>query len=190
MSSSSDDIAVGHFESPVGWLSAIVTRIGLASVSWSGSDQLPELVARSVRPTVDDLDRLDPVLTQLAEYFRGTRRRFELPLDWDNASPQRQSVLKTLHSSVGYGSSVTYGELAARSGTRIPARGIGAIMAGNPLPIVVPCHRVVATNGLGGYSGGSGRNGREVKRWLLTLEGAVPATLDWNLDGLSVHNTL
>ena len=83
-----------------------------------------------------------------------------------------------LYDTVPYGRVVTYGELAARSGTGIPARGVGAVMGSNPVPLIVPCHRVVSGDGLGGYSGG----GVEVKRWLLTLEGALPPTLDWDVE--------
>jgi methylated-DNA-[protein]-cysteine S-methyltransferase len=82
-------------------------------------------------------------------------------------------VLQALYE-IPYGKVVTYGELAARSGTGVPARGIGSIMGANPLPIVVPCHRVVAGNGLGGFSGGVGV---ETKRWLLTHEGYLQPTL-------------
>ncbi|MCT2586387.1 methylated-DNA--[protein]-cysteine S-methyltransferase [Actinophytocola sp. S1-96] len=87
------------------------------------------------------------------------------------SSAQRR-VLGTLYETVPYGTVVTYGELAHRTG--IPARGIGAIMGSNPIPIVVPCHRVVAGDGLGGFSGGSGV---ESKRRLLTLEGYLPPGL-------------
>lgn len=85
-----------------------------------------------------------------------------------------------LFDSVGYGETVSYGMLAHRvqsaDGTLIPARAIGQIMGSNPIPLIVPCHRVVAADGLGGYSGGTGP---QVKRWLLTFEGSLPPTLDW-----------
>jgi methylated-DNA-[protein]-cysteine S-methyltransferase len=87
-------------------------------------------------------------------------------------------VLSTLFSTVPYGHVVTYGELAERSGTGVPARGIGSIMGSNPIPIIVPCHRVIAGSGLGGFSGG---DGVESKRWLLTLEGYLPPTLDLDI---------
>jgi methylated-DNA-[protein]-cysteine S-methyltransferase len=95
-------------------------------------------------------------------------------------------VLGVLFRTVGHGDRVTYGELAQRAvagpdGVSLPARAIGGIMGSNPIPVIVPCHRVVAGNGLGGYSGGTGI---EVKRWLLIFEGALPATLDWTAAGL------
>jgi methylated-DNA-[protein]-cysteine S-methyltransferase len=89
-------------------------------------------------------------------------------------SEAQRRVLGTLYSTVPYGRVVTYGELATRSGSGIPPRGIGSIMGSNPIPIVVPCHRVVAGDGLGGFSGGTGV---ESKRRLLTLEGYLPPTL-------------
>jgi methylated-DNA-[protein]-cysteine S-methyltransferase len=120
-------------------------------------------------------------LAQLAEYFSGQRRRFELALDWSGMSRLQQRVLAMLVDSVGYGETVSYGTLAgwARSAGQaasLPPRAIGQIMGSNPIPLIVPCHRVVAADGLGGYSGGTGL---EVKRWLLVFEGALPPTLDW-----------
>jgi methylated-DNA-[protein]-cysteine S-methyltransferase len=118
---------------------------------------------------------------QLAEYFRGQRQEFKLPLDWSATSGTQQHVLEILVSSVGYGQTVSYGVLAGRAGLTAtddtpPARAVGKIMGSNPIPVIVPCHRVLASDGLGGYSGGAGL---EVKRWLLMLEGALPPTLDW-----------
>ena len=112
---------------------------------------------------------------QLAEYFSGTRRGFELPLDWTAASRLQLQVLGVLFDSVGFGETVTYGALARRAaagpgGMTVPARAIGQLMGSNPIPVIVPCHRVVAADGLGGYSGGTGV---EIKRWLLTFEGAL-----------------
>ena len=126
-------------------------------------------------------DLADTVRTQLTEYFRGLRRAFDVPIDWSvTAGPQRL-VLQTLAASVGYGETTSYGELAKLSGLAatedvVPARAVGKIMGSNPIPVLVPCHRVLASDGLGGYSGGAGI---EVKRWLLILEGALPPTLDW-----------
>jgi methylated-DNA-[protein]-cysteine S-methyltransferase len=157
-------------DTPVGRLSVTVTDIGLADISWT---------VAAPTPPIDS-----PVITQLREYFRGERNRFDLDIDWGRTSGLQQSILRTLYSTVDYGSSVTYGELATRSATGVPARGIGSIMGSNPIPIVVPCHRVVAHDGLGGYSGGTGRDRLEVKRWLLTMEGALPPTLDWSPDGI------
>nr|WP_198151852.1 methylated-DNA--[protein]-cysteine S-methyltransferase [Kibdelosporangium sp. MJ126-NF4]CEL20459.1 Methylated-DNA--protein-cysteine methyltransferase [Kibdelosporangium sp. MJ126-NF4]CTQ97684.1 Methylated-DNA--protein-cysteine methyltransferase (EC 2.1.1.63) [Kibdelosporangium sp. MJ126-NF4] len=173
-----EDVAVGSLETPVGTLHVAMTRDGLADVSW---------VRPRVRlPVADDPDRVEPVLGQLAEYFTGKRKRFDVPIDWRRTSSLQQDVLQTLYSTVDYGESVTYGELATRSGDRVPARGIGSIMGSNPVPIVVPCHRVIAGDGLGGYSGGTGRDGLAVKQWLLIMEGALPPTLGWDPDRLEL----
>jgi methylated-DNA-[protein]-cysteine S-methyltransferase len=100
-------------------------------------------------------------------------------------SASQRQVLPVLLASAGYGETVTYGALAHRAGLadggKVPAaRVTGQIMGSNPCPIVVPCHRVVASDGLGGYSGGTGI---EIKRWLLIFEGALPPTLDWDPAG-------
>ena len=93
----------------------------------------------------------------------------------------RREVLCLLAGTVRYGETISYGSLARRLALRdgrpeIGARAIGSIMGSNPVPVIVPCHRVVAASGLGGFSGGSGP---ELKRWLLTMEGALPAMLDF-----------
>jgi methylated-DNA-[protein]-cysteine S-methyltransferase len=118
---------------------------------------------------------------QLTEYFRGQRTAFDLAVDWSGTSGPQREVLKVLDRSVRYGQTITYGSLASRAGLAsddgtLPARTVGQIMGSNPIPVIVPCHRVVASDGLGGYSGGAGT---EVKRWLLILEGSLPPTLDW-----------
>ncbi|GAB3884654.1 methylated-DNA--[protein]-cysteine S-methyltransferase [Kibdelosporangium lantanae] len=158
-------------DSPVGRLRVVETDAGLVDVSWT---------AAALTPPADT-----PAVRQLAEYFRGARTEFDLPIDWSRTSGTQQDILRTLYLTVPFGESITYGELAVRSGTGVPARGIGSVMGSNPIPIVVPCHRVVAHDGLGGYSGGSNHNRLEVKRWLLTMEGALPPTLDWSPEGLA-----
>ncbi|HUB42237.1 MAG TPA: methylated-DNA--[protein]-cysteine S-methyltransferase [Streptosporangiaceae bacterium] len=118
---------------------------------------------------------------QLTEYFLGQRTAFDLAVDWSGTAGPQREVLTLLDSSVRYGQTITYGALASRAGlpaddSILPARTVGQIMGSNPIPVIVPCHRVVASDGLGGYSGGAGT---EVKRWLLILEGSLPPTLDW-----------
>jgi methylated-DNA-[protein]-cysteine S-methyltransferase len=123
---------------------------------------------------------------ELIEYFEGGRRAFDVPVDWATVTggPQRH-VLTVLAETVGYGETISYGALARRArlpADPVPARAVGAIMAANPIPVIVPCHRVLASDGIGGYSGGAGV---EVKRWLLILEGSHPPTLDWDLQRAS-----
>jgi methylated-DNA-[protein]-cysteine S-methyltransferase len=129
--------------------------------------------------------QLERARTQLGGYFAGQRRAFDLPVDWSGMSAAQRQVLPVLLASAAYGETVTYGALARRAGLadgdRVPAaRVAGQIMGSNPCPIIVPCHRVVAGDGLGGYSGGAGI---EIKRWLLIFEGALPPTLDWDPAG-------
>ncbi len=155
---------------PVGEVSVGCSRDGVARVRFG--------------PPPDRRDGGDHAASarqQLAEYFAGRRTAFDLQLDWSATSGTQRQVLETLAGSVGYGQTLSYGALADRAGLAAeggvpPARVVGKIMGSNPIPLIVPCHRVLASDGLGGYSGGAGV---EVKRWLLILEGALPPTLDW-----------
>jgi methylated-DNA-[protein]-cysteine S-methyltransferase len=116
---------------------------------------------------------LDTVAEELDAYFGGTLRSFAVPLDWSLASGFNARVLRELAASVRYGAVVGYQELAERVGEPGAARAVGAAMGANPLPVVVPCHRVVAADGgIGGFGGGL-----ETKRSLLALEGVLPAPL-------------
>jgi len=120
---------------------------------------------------------LERAVAQLRGYFAGERRVFDVPLDWSLTRGSQRRVLGTLFGTVGYGETVTYGELAARSelgSAYTAARGVGAIMGSNPLPVVVPCHRVMAADGLGGFGGG-----RATKEWLLAHEGVLTGALDF-----------
>ncbi|WP_217182804.1 methylated-DNA--[protein]-cysteine S-methyltransferase [Streptomyces sp. AC495_CC817] len=155
------------------------TPVGLIGVVSDGS-AITRVTWRSVAPVGADAGPdalLDEALAQLRAYFDGEREGFDLPVDLGVQTEATRAVLTALHESVGPGETITYGELAARSGTTIPARGIGAIMGANPVPLIVPCHRVVAGDGLGGYSGGEPGQGLQTKRWLLEHEGALPTSL-------------
>ena len=124
---------------------------------------------------------LAAAVAQLREYLAGGRRSFDLALDWSLTRGAQRRVLTTLFATVGYGETVTYGELAARSdlgSAYTAARGVGSIMGGNPLPVVVPCHRVMAADGLGGFGGG-----RATKEWLLAHEGVLTTALDLDPPG-------
>lgn len=184
------------FDTPVGPVSVGCGDAGVAQVRFGhppavggngpaggGRDRNGEAGAGGGAPALTD-DRRALAQTarrQLAEYFCGQRQDFDLPLDWSGFAPPQRRVLGVLYDGVGYGQTVTYGALAGRAGLPasrdvVPARAVGKIMGSNPIPVIVPCHRVVASDGLGGYSGGAGP---EVKRWLLILEGSLPPTLDW-----------
>jgi methylated-DNA-[protein]-cysteine S-methyltransferase len=174
----SESLSLGALDTQVGRMLVAVTETGVAAVSFHDSTAERARLAGVIGlPVADHPGRTAAALAQLTAYFAGDLRAFALPIDWRLTSRLQGQVLATLHGSVPYGRVVTYGELGERSGTGVPARAIGQIMGSNPIPVIVPCHRVVAGNGLGGYSGGSGV---EIKRWLLTLEGALPPTLDWD----------
>jgi methylated-DNA-[protein]-cysteine S-methyltransferase len=125
------------------------------------------------------------VAERYADYFAGRRRGLELPIDWSLTSGLQRRVLQCLYGTVGYGETITYGELAERCGAfdaeaaRGPAaRIVGTLMGTTPIAILLPAHRVVAADGLGGF--GSGPDALPTKRWLLTLEGSLAPTLDWD----------
>ena len=180
------ELVWGTLGSPVGGISVACSAAGVARV-WFGP---PPAGPNQLRAPLDEAEEhhLNRACSQLAEYFAGQRRVFDVPVDWSGLSPAQRQVLPVLHSSVGYGETVTYGTLARRAGLAeagsVPvARVVGQVMGANPCPIVVPCHRVVASDGLGGFSGGTGH---ETKRWLLIFEGAEPPTLDWDPAGPGV----
>lgn len=161
--------AFATLTSPVGIIGVVSDGAAITRVSWRSTP--PQ--GATVRP--DPL--LAEALDQLAAYFEGTLRVFDLPIDLGDQTVATRAVLVALQETVGHGETITYGGLAARSGTEVPARGIGSIMGANPVPLIVPCHRVVAGDGLGGYSGGEEGHGLETKRWLLEHEGALPTSL-------------
>ena len=178
---------------PVGQVSVACSQAGVARVRY-GCPPVPDLGERgaSGRGSQNPLAAGFAAMarSELIDYFESGRQAFEVPVDWAmvTGGPQRH-VLTVLAETVGYGETISYGALARRAGLQagplpagpvpagpLPARAVGAIMAANPIPVIVPCHRVLASDGLGGYSGGAGV---EVKRWLLILEGSHPPTLDW-----------
>ncbi|KHK96217.1 cysteine methyltransferase [Microbacterium mangrovi] len=159
----------GTLRTPVGTLGVICRGDAITDVGWRLT--CPDDAAETADPLLTE------TLDQLAAYFGGGLRRFDVPVDLGEQSDGTRAVLTYLHESVLYGESITYGELAERSGSGIPARGIGAIMGANPVPIIVPCHRVLASDGLGGYSGGEHGQGLATKRWLLEFEGVLPPPL-------------
>lgn len=161
----------GSLRTPVGVVTVLADDEGIRSIGWR---YRPSDAPGEDSPAAE---HVAAALEQLGEYFAGERTDFDLPIRLDGLGDSSLAVLTALKDTVSYGETVTYGELAARSGTGVPARAIGAIMGSNPVPIVIPCHRVVASDGLGGYSGGERGRGRETKLWLLEREGALPPTL-------------
>jgi len=132
-----------------------------------GHDAVLATLASRVSPRVLAAPRrLDPVARELDEYFAGSRRAFDVPLDRRLASGFRAEVLRHL-PEIGYGHTESYAQVAAAAGNARAIRAVGSACATNPLPVVVPCHRVVRSDGsIGGYAGGPA-----AKRALLTLEG-------------------
>jgi methylated-DNA-[protein]-cysteine S-methyltransferase len=165
------DVAYAMTDTPVGRMLVATTPRGLVRVGLPRKmyDDVLEELSREVSPRVlESPARLDPVRRELEEYFEGRRRDFDLPLDWQLSHGFRGEALKAL-LGVPYGHTVTYTELAERAGSPRAYRAAGSACGSNPIPIVVPCHRVVRTGGaLGEYGGGP-----EMKRFLLGLEGAI-----------------
>jgi methylated-DNA-[protein]-cysteine S-methyltransferase len=165
------DVAVGTVDSPVGELFVAVTPRGVATIAFDGEnrDALLDRLARELSPRVVTAARAtDDVRRELDEYFGGARRRFDLRLDRRLMSPFMRDVLGAT-ARVSFGDLATYGEIADRIGRPKASRAVGAALGANPIPIVIPCHRVVGANGkLTGYGGGLPR-----KELLLRLEGSL-----------------
>lgn len=155
-------------ETPVGPLLLAATPAGLVRVGYGhlGHDAVLARLAASVSPRVEHAPAaLDPVARQLDEYFAGRRTVFDLPLDLRLARGFRRAVLDHL-PAIPYGRTETYAQVAAASGSPMAVRAVGTACAANPVPVVVPCHRVVRSDGsAGGYVGGE-----DAKRTLLAIE--------------------
>lgn len=158
--------------SPLGDLWIAVSEQGLAAIEWS-QDQAgfsAYLTRRFKRPVQPDFEKAAPALHQLDEYLRGARKAFDLPIDWSLLRPFQQRVLQIVFA-IPYSQTRTYGDIAHEIGNPRAARAVGRANATNPMPLVIPCHRVIGGDGkLHGYGGG---NGLPTKEWLLQLEGAV-----------------
>ena len=163
------DIAYRTVDTPVGPLLLAATEQGLVRVAYpnQGHDAVLQALADRVSPRVLHAPgRLDPVARQLEDYFAGRRQRFDVPLDWRLSTGFRSTVLHHLAIDVDYGHTASYAALAALAGNPKAVRAVGTACATNPLPVVVPCHRVVRSDGaIGNYAGGV-----EAKRTLLELE--------------------
>ena len=164
------DVAYRLVGSPVGDLLIAATERGLVRVAYPSEDhdRVLQTLADKVSPRVLLAPaRLDVVARELDEYFAGSRRDFDVPLDWRLSAGFRATVLHHL-PDIGYGHTASYAAVAALAGNPKAVRAVGSACATNPLPVVVPCHRVVRSDGaMGGYLGGV-----EAKRTLLTLEAA------------------
>jgi methylated-DNA-[protein]-cysteine S-methyltransferase len=166
------DIAYRITDTPVGPLLLAATERGLVRVAYASEnhDAVLQTLADRISPRILHAPaRLDEVAAELDEYFAGQRSAFEIPLDWRLSAGFRSVVLHHLATEVGYGETASYGTVARLAGSPRAFRAVGTACATNPLPVIVPCHRVVRSDGsMGDYLGGL-----EAKRTLLTLEAAA-----------------
>jgi methylated-DNA-[protein]-cysteine S-methyltransferase len=165
------DVSYAPVDSPFGTLLAASTRKGLVRLAFPEEDLDGVLEALALRISPRIVEAAAPferVRRELGEYFAGSRRAFELAQDWRLMGPFSKRVLGATYE-IPYGAVSSYGEVAGEAGNPRGSRAAGNALGSNPIPIVVPCHRVLRAGGaLGGYAGGPER-----KRWLLELEGAL-----------------
>jgi methylated-DNA-[protein]-cysteine S-methyltransferase len=165
------DVAYAIVDSPFGPLLLATTRRGLVRLAYPNEpvdDALDELALRVSPRVLEAPGSLDEVRRQLDEYFAGDRRRFDARIDWSLTKGFTTKVLQAT-ARVPFGSVTTYREVAGRAGNDRAYRAAGNALGSNPIPIVVPCHRVLHSGGgLGGYTGGLDR-----KEFLLRLEGVL-----------------
>jgi len=165
------DVAYRTLDTPVGTLLLAATGTGLVRVAYDteGHDRVLATLAARISPRILHAPkRLDAAAREIEEYFAGRRRGFDLPLDLSLSTGFRRTVLGHL-SDIGYGRTASYAAVAAAAGNPRAVRAVGTACATNPLPVVVPCHRVVRSDGsFGGYLGGPA-----AKRALLALEAAA-----------------
>lgn len=164
------DVAYRTVDSPVGPLLLAATSAGLVRVAFDreGHDDVLARLATDVSPRIMLApERLDGVALQLDEYFTGRRHRFDVAVDLQLVHGFRRTVIKCL-TAIGYGTTTSYAAIAVAAGSPAAVRAVGSACAHNPVPLVVPCHRVVRSDGtIGQYLGGS-----EAKAALLALEAA------------------
>jgi len=165
------DVSYAVLDSPIGTLVAASTPRGLARLAYEddngGLDAILEALADRLSPRILEAPaRLDPVRRELDEYFAGRREHFDLALDWALVAPFGRRVLRAT-AAIAFGQVSTYAQVAARAGSPKGSRAAGNALGANPMPIVIPCHRVLRSGGgLGGYTGGLHR-----KQALLAIEG-------------------
>jgi methylated-DNA-[protein]-cysteine S-methyltransferase len=165
------DVAYTTVDSPIGALLLAATHDGLVRVGLSVEEAVLEDLAARVSPRVIEHPAgVDTIRRQLDEYFAGRRHEFDLPLDWSLSHGFRQKVLRAINA-IPFGEVRTYRDMATAAGNPAAVRAAGSACGSNPIPLIVPCHRVLRTGGgLGGYGGGL-----DLKRKLLELEGVLSA---------------
>jgi methylated-DNA-[protein]-cysteine S-methyltransferase len=169
------DVAYATLDSPFGPLLAASTPRGVVRLAFPEESEdgvLARLASRLSPRIMRAPGRLDPLARQLDEYFEGRRRAFDTELDWSLIGQFGRRVL-SVTAAIPYGGVLSYAQVAGEAGSPRGSRATGNALGSNPIPIVIPCHRVLRTGGaLGGYGGGLER-----KRWLLELEGALQPEL-------------
>jgi methylated-DNA-[protein]-cysteine S-methyltransferase len=163
------DVAYAELDSPLGPLSLFVTPRGLVRLAYGpAEDELEEIAERLSPRIVAAPERTDELRRELEEYFAGERRGFDAAVDWSLIRGFATAVLQAT-ARIPFGAVSSYREIAGEAGSPNAYRAAGNALGSNPVPIVVPCHRVLhAGGGLGGYTGGLDR-----KRYLLHLEGVL-----------------
>ena len=159
---------------PLGDLWVAVSENGLAAIEWDDGRSAFDayLTKRLKRPSLLNPDKTSATLRQLDEYLRGKRKIFNLPIDWSLLRPFQREVLQ-ITFAIPCGETRAYSDIARQMGRPRAARAVGRAEATNPMPLIVPCHRVIGADGkLHGYGGGEGL---KTKEWLLKMEGAVIA---------------
>lgn len=170
------DVRYAVLDTPVGTIVAAATDRGLARLAYDdlngGLDAILDSLAKRLSPRVlEQRAALDPVARELDEYFAGKRRTFDLSLDWSLVGGFGRRILDAA-ARIPYGDVATYGQVAELAGNPGASRAAGNALGANPLPVVIPCHRVVRSGGaLGGYTGGVERKQRllAIERGELTL---------------------
>jgi methylated-DNA-[protein]-cysteine S-methyltransferase len=167
------EVAYASYDSPLGTAHVAATERGLVSVGLPNLSEESFLahISGGLSPRLLELPaRLDRARRQLDEYFAGERQQFDLDVDWRLVRPGFYSRVLRNTAKLPFGTTSTYGEIAARAGNPRAYRAAGTALGRNPIPIVVPCHRVLPSGGdIGGYGGGP-----EMKEFLLRLEGSLP----------------
>lgn len=174
MTFSSSKIYLGELNrTPLGNLRLAASNFGLLAIEWADSQpRLDAYLLRLKQPVEQNQKMIQPYAEEISEYLKGKRREFTIAMDWSTLRPFQQKTLKAVFE-IPYGETRAYAEIAAQIGHPLAFRAVGRANAANPLPLVIPCHRVIGKDGkLHGYGGGGGL---PTKEWLLKLEGAVIA---------------
>lgn len=174
MDSSTFELYLGELNgTPLGDLRLVISDFGLVAVEWADSQPaLDKYIARLKRPVQTDARKVKPYAKELAEYLDRKRTAFTIPVDWTFFTPFQREALQAVYR-IPYGETRTYIDIAREINRPLAYRAVGAANAMNPMPLVIPCHRVIGMDGkLHGYGGGQGL---PTKEWLLKMEGAVMA---------------